>query len=129
MSKTVKVTKRFTFEASHNLINYKGKCANLHGHSYKLEVTFVRSFGLDNQGMVLDFNKVNEIVEPIINRYDHAYLNDFFSNPTAEVMANSIFDEIDHILEEERRLHSGLENVHVIEVKLWETEKCYVTVS
>ena len=35
----VYITKRFTFEACHHLPNYNGKCANVHGHSYKLEVT------------------------------------------------------------------------------------------
>ena len=117
----VTVTKRFNFEASHNLINYEGQCSNLHGHSYKLEITFARvgSF-IDTSGMVIDFNKVSALVKPIVDRYDHSYLNDYFSQPTAENMAVSIFEEVNSKLQ--------LKDVKVVEVRLWETEKCFATV-
>ena len=39
VTKSIEVTKIFRFESAHNLPNYEGDCANLHGHSYKLEVT------------------------------------------------------------------------------------------
>lgn len=125
--KNITVTKRFTFEASHNLIKYEGKCSNLHGHSYKLEVSFTSESRLNSQGMVLDFNLIDEIVKPIVDRYDHHYLNDFFSNPTAEVMAGSIFNEIQYILSDRNNI-PNFEGIYISEVKLWETEKCFVSV-
>ena len=38
---TIRITKRFSFEAGHALYGYDGKCKNLHGHSYKLSVTVI----------------------------------------------------------------------------------------
>ena len=35
----MKVTKEVTFDSAHMLSNYSGKCQNLHGHTYKLQVT------------------------------------------------------------------------------------------
>ena len=34
----MRIGKLFKFEAAHRLPNHPGKCKNLHGHSYKLEV-------------------------------------------------------------------------------------------
>ena len=126
MQRKISVTKRYTFEAGHNLIDYDGKCANLHGHSYKLEVTFSSDKGLNKQGMVIDFNAVDDIVKPIVNRYDHSYLNDFFDQPTAENMALGIYDEIFYLLPK-LSAEIGV-NISLSRVRLWETEKCYATV-
>lgn len=38
MLNEVSVCKIFTFDAAHQLVGHKGKCSNLHGHTYKLEV-------------------------------------------------------------------------------------------
>ena len=66
------LTKKFTFEMAHALPGYEGKCANLHGHSYHLEVT-VEGSGCDEDGMVLDFHKIKELVQQaIITPFDHA---------------------------------------------------------
>lgn len=62
----------FTFEAAHRLLNYEGKCANLHGHSYKLEVVAESTDGrLDKNGFVVDFAEIKTIINPIIERADH----------------------------------------------------------
>lgn len=120
----VSVTKRYTFEAAHNLLNYDGACSNLHGHSYKLEVSFKRGIAnasdLDTQGMVVDFNDMDKYVKPIVERYDHSYLNNFFEQPTAELMALSIFKELKEITENK--------GVRVSKIALWETEKCHVEI-
>lgn len=66
------LTKKFTFEMAHALEGYEGKCANLHGHSYHLEV-IIESPKLNNDGMALDFHQIKEIVqENVVNRFDHA---------------------------------------------------------
>jgi 6-pyruvoyltetrahydropterin/6-carboxytetrahydropterin synthase len=77
------VAREFKFSAAHKLTKYKGKCENLHGHTYKLTVVVegVRK----EDGLVIDFVELKKIVnENIIEKLDHAYLNDFFDNPTAE---------------------------------------------
>jgi 6-pyruvoyltetrahydropterin/6-carboxytetrahydropterin synthase len=78
------VRKRFTFEASHNLPNYKGKCHFVHGHSWILWVEIAGEVNPET-GMILDFTDLKQIVnELIIDKFDHSHLNDIIPNPTAE---------------------------------------------
>lgn len=125
--KKVYVTKRSTFEASHLLTNYDGKCSRLHGHSYKLEVTFV---GMINTlscelcgdtdphiAMVYDFSDLKKAIKEVSEKYDHSFLNDFFTVPTAEVMCVQIFEDLKNLI--------GHSDVEVYSVKLWETEDSY----
>ena len=66
------LTKKVTFEMAHALDGYDGKCANLHGHSYHLDVT-VESPAVARDGLSLDFHTVKDIVQhTIIDRFDHA---------------------------------------------------------
>lgn len=123
----VYVTKRMTFEACHHLNNYEGKCSQLHGHSYKLEVTFVGSIDPDTfdaetpatEAMVCDFSDIKRRVKhKVLDMYDHSNLNHFFVHPTAEVMAIHIFD----MLSKDINPNS---DYRVYSVKLWETEDSY----
>ena len=77
------VSKTFRFEAAHKLIGYDGDCANLHGHSYVLEIQ-VKGV-VDEQGFVMDFKELKHFVQTkVIDLLDHVYLNDIIKNPTAE---------------------------------------------
>ena len=68
------LTKKFAFEMAHALEGYDGKCANLHGHSYHLEVTVDAGMPTDGgSGMAIDFGSIKEIVQQtVIDRFDHA---------------------------------------------------------
>jgi len=68
------------FEAAHFLPGHQGKCANLHGHTWRVELT-IRSETL-NDGMVTDFIEVKEALNEALP--DHTLLNDIIPNPTAE---------------------------------------------
>lgn len=75
----VAVTKIWTFDASHQLVGHFGKCANVHGHTYKVEVTLKeipnQEIGSSDEGFVMDFYHLKKIVgEKIIDRLDHAFL-------------------------------------------------------
>ena len=77
--KKVRVSKEFHFEMAHALWNYDGPCKNIHGHSYKLQVTISGTpiTDIDNkkQGMLMDFSDLKKIVnETIIKRFDHALI-------------------------------------------------------
>ncbi len=77
------IAKEFMFDAAHKLINYEGKCKNLHGHTYKLRV-FIKG-EVKKDGFVMDFSELNKIVkEKVLKVLDHNYLNDIIENPTAE---------------------------------------------
>jgi len=59
------------FDAAHRLIGHKGKCNNLHGHTYSLEVTVVAD-KLDELGMVVDFSILKGEIKSWIDTYfDH----------------------------------------------------------
>jgi 6-pyruvoyltetrahydropterin/6-carboxytetrahydropterin synthase len=107
------VTKIFEFAASHFLTKYHGKCENLHGHNYKLEVSVIGEMKEDD--LVYDFVELKSAVkEKIINKLDHTHLNERFENPSAEVMAIWIWEELEKDLD-------------LYEIKLWETSTCFVT--
>lgn len=108
------VFKTFTFDAAHKLPNYEGKCKNLHGHTYKLEVSVMGDINKET-GMVIDFVDLSKIVkENIIEKCDHAYLNDIFENPTAEIMAREFLKILKTC------------EPRVCYIRLWETPTSYV---
>ena len=77
IDRTVRVTKRFTFEMAHALRCHDGVCAHIHGHSYVLDVTLqgVPRNEPDHpkDGMVIDFAELKKLVNTVVvDRYDHA---------------------------------------------------------
>jgi len=109
------VTRTFGFEAAHQLPWHEGRCRQLHGHSYRLEVTV--DGPLNEHGVVIDFADLKAVVQrEVIERYDHRYLNDLIDNPTAELVAHEIWKSLEA---------SGLA---VARVRLWETADCAVEV-
>ena len=98
---TIRITKRFSFEAGHALYGYDGKCKNLHGHSYKLSVTVVGSPITDKTnpkfGMVIDFTDLKRIViEEIIDKFDHSTI--FNKNTPHIKLAKTLKDEGHNVL-------------------------------
>ena len=72
----IRITKEFDFEAAHALDGYSGKCQDIHGHSYHLEMTFIGTpkseIGLSDCGMVVDFGDIKKIVKTqILPLFDH----------------------------------------------------------
>ena len=113
------VTKHFGFEACHHLPYYEGACHNVHGHSYKLDVTVEGQVIKDGpkQGMIIDFKDLKKIVkENVVDKLDHQDLNNIYANPTAELMVTDIAYSIMQKLPKE---------VYLVSVKLWETEDSY----
>ena len=65
------VTKQYRAEIAHRLINYEGKCAHLHGHSYLFEAT-ATALDLDDRGMIVDFKDLKHAMKEVLEPYDHA---------------------------------------------------------
>lgn len=108
------ITKKFTFDSAHNLKNYKGKCKNLHGHTYVLYVTIIGEIN-KKSGMVMDFSDINYIVkEKVINSFDHNYINKILKQPTAENMSVWIWDKLK-------------KHLKIYKIELWETPDSFVT--
>lgn len=139
---SIRITKQFSFETGHALYGYDGKCKNVHGHSYRLDVTVIGKPISDNTnvkfGMVIDFSDLKKIVkEEIVNVFDHATV--FNKNtphielakelatrghnvllvdyqPTSEMMVIDFADKIKRRLPNNIKLHS---------LKLQETATSY----
>jgi 6-pyruvoyltetrahydropterin/6-carboxytetrahydropterin synthase len=90
MSWTLKV--RDKFSAAHFLKEYKGKCENVHGHTFQVEVALaVRE--LDRTGIGFDFTEIKKVLAAALP--DHTLLNEVFSfNPSAENIARHLYGEL-----------------------------------
>ena len=116
----MKIAAFFTFEAAHRLplLPDGHKCKNLHGHNYRLEVAVEGP--LDARGFVMDYAELEAIIEPIIARIDHKYLNeiDGLENPTSEVIVQWVMVQIRSLLAEK-----------TITLRLYETPRYWVELS
>lgn len=62
------------FDSGHRLLDYQGKCAYPHGHTYRAEV-FVKAASLDSLGLVFDFAELKGRIKAWIDdNWDHAFL-------------------------------------------------------
>jgi 6-pyruvoyltetrahydropterin/6-carboxytetrahydropterin synthase len=128
-----RVTREIDFCYGHRLLNYEGKCRYLHGHNGRAVIS-IEGEKLDDRGMVIDFSDIKKTVSGwiddnldhcmILNRADPVvpilqemgeplYLID--ENPTAENIAKLIFEQ------------TRLQDVPIVEVRLWETPHCFAT--
>jgi len=104
------------FDAAHKLVDYEGKCAELHGHTWKMEV-FVVGEKLNDVGILVDFDILKKKLKEIVERLDHKFLNDIkeIGNPTCENLSKHIFENLKDLPK-----HVKLEKVRV-----WEGEKSW----
>jgi 6-pyruvoyltetrahydropterin/6-carboxytetrahydropterin synthase len=109
------------FDAAHAIRDYPGECRNLHGHTWDVEVT-VEGAELDGIGIVYDFKQLKADLGAVLERYDHAYLNDVppfdVLNTTAENLAKVIFEELVSVVGDE---------VTVSAVSVWESPIAKIT--
>jgi 6-pyruvoyltetrahydropterin/6-carboxytetrahydropterin synthase len=93
----VRLSKTFRFEAAHDLPTFPDghKCRRLHGHSFRFDVV-VEGNVEPAKGYLIDYGEIKTIVDPIVKRLDHYYLNEIegLSNPTSEVIAQWLWDRI-----------------------------------
>ena len=123
----------------HRVVGHENKCKNLHGHNYRFE--FKVTGELDDLGRVIDFGVIKTLLcDWLEEHYDHKFLiweeDPFLEslkslseeslvivpyNPTAENIADDFLrNKAPRLLKE-----TGTE---LIELRLWETRKCCVTV-
>jgi len=110
------------FSSAHQLRGYKGKCENMHGHNWRVQVT-VSSDKLDDIGIVIDFHELKKITGEVISSLDHAFLNEVFPfteiNPSSENIAKWIYDSIKKRVERDQ--------CNISSVTVWENETASAT--
>ena len=93
----VRLVKEFRFEAAHRLphVPEGHKCARLHGHSFKIEVS-IRGPVDEKTGWFLDYDVVDGAWQPLHDKLDHRYLNEVegLENPTSEILARWIWERL-----------------------------------
>lgn len=117
LSKMYELTIRGHFSSAHALRGYKGKCENMHGHTFRTAVV-IRSEKLNDIGIVYDFADLKVHLNGILDELDHHVLNElpYFEtvNPSSENLAVYIFDKMKAAL-------AG-EDVEVVSAEVWESD-------
>ena len=118
------ISVRSQFSAAHQIRDYGGKCEELHGHNWAVEVK-MQSPELDETGMVMDFAVLKKALEGVLERLDHKFINDLpmfkDTNPTSENIALFIYGKLEKLVPENS---AGLSAVTV-----WESERSCATYS
>ncbi|GAB6183521.1 6-carboxytetrahydropterin synthase QueD [Thermodesulfovibrio hydrogeniphilus] len=110
------------FDAAHQLRGYKGKCENLHGHNWKVEVN-VLSESLNEIGIAIDFKELKRVTEEVLSLLDHSFLNQIppFDkiNPSSENIARWLYSA----------LKEKLQNYPVVleSITVWESDYAAAT--
>jgi 6-pyruvoyltetrahydropterin/6-carboxytetrahydropterin synthase len=106
------------FSAAHNLRGYEGKCENLHGHTWKVELC-ASGDTLNNIGMLCDFKELKGKLREVLSMFDHNYINEIKPfdkiNPTAENLARFIYESVEKYFN------------NIKEVVVWESEDAGAT--
>ncbi|MDQ3134954.1 MAG: 6-carboxytetrahydropterin synthase QueD [Acidobacteriota bacterium] len=111
------------FSSAHQLRGYRGKCENLHGHNYKIEI-FARGRELDNIGLLVDFGELKAAADEVVQYLDHRNINelppfDVELNPSAENLARYILERV--------AARVGDERVQIYKVRCYETPTSVAT--
>jgi 6-pyruvoyltetrahydropterin/6-carboxytetrahydropterin synthase len=111
------------FSSAHQLRGYRGKCENLHGHNYKIEI-YARGRELDNIGLLVDFGDLKQAADEIVNYLDHRNINELAPfdrelNPSAENLARFILEQV--------AARVGDNRVQIYKVRCFETPTSVAT--
>jgi 6-pyruvoyltetrahydropterin/6-carboxytetrahydropterin synthase len=110
-----------SFSAAHLLAQIGGKCEELHGHNFRVEVTLAAP-DLNKSGLLIDFRVVKKWLNEILDQMDHKHLNELpcFAgiNPSAENIAKYIYNQMKPKAKESQVL--------IVRIKVWESENAAV---
>jgi len=110
------------FSSAHQLRGYQGKCENLHGHNYRIEI-YARGRELDNIGLLVDFVELKAAADDVVQYLDHQNINELSPfdkvQPSAENLAKYILERVGAKITDER--------VQIYKVRCFETPTSVAT--
>ena len=87
-----------SFAAAHQLPAHRGKCCQLHGHTFRVRVTVCGTELDAEQGYLVDFGDIKKALKKVLDQFDHKNLNDLEAfqkvPPTSEHIAKVIYDQL-----------------------------------
>ncbi len=90
------------FSSSHQLRHYEGKCENMHGHNFAVEVDVVGETLDSKLGILMDFKELKRLLKVVTDELDHRHLNDLPAfvdqNPSSELLAQYVFLRLRELL-------------------------------
>lgn len=113
-----KLKTKASFDSAHFLKDYEGKCSNIHGHRWTVEIEVgaeTLEHDTQNRGMVVDFSNLKKDLRELADHFDHSLIMETGSlrqatedaliaenlrivkvdfRPTAENFAKYIYDEM-----------------------------------
>ena len=128
---TVRIYKEVEFDASHRLLQYEGKCHNLHGHRWKVEV-WIEGVPDPVSCILLDYARIKQVVQ----RFDHQIILNAADpmvtaieafhpvvvtegDPTSELLACIIADDLD------AACRAAEVTARVTRIRVWESKNAY----
>lgn len=118
------ISRKFSFDAAHFLPSYEGKCHNMHGHSWQVEIK-IGGVVNSTSGMIMDFSVLKKLVEPLLEELDHHTLNDVagLGNPTAENLCAWFWVHLEGLVRVSTKDFGRLASI-----KVWESKDSYAEV-
>lgn len=118
------------FDAAHHLEGYVGPCAEVHGHTWKVEAVFSYKT-CDSIGIAADFKTLKSMLKRVLP--DHKNINTWLvdnfdehvANPTAELLSFVFFTKINTMLQEYGGDLAG--NLALVKIKVWESDSAYAS--
>ncbi|TAN44283.1 MAG: 6-carboxytetrahydropterin synthase QueD [Nitrospirae bacterium] len=111
-----------SFASAHQLRGYKGKCENVHGHNWRVQLS-VTAEKLNEIDIAIDFHDLKKMAYEIIDQLDHKMLNEVFPfteiNPSSENIAKWIFESMNKKFPDD--------NVRMSSVTVWESDTASAT--
>src|SRR2546427_8206104 len=94
------------FSSAHQLRGYQGKCENLHGHNYRIEI-YARGRELNNIGLLVDFVELKHAADDLVTYLDHKNLNELEpfvekQHPSAEIVARFVLESVASRIDDNR---------------------------
>ena len=90
------------FSSSHQLRHYEGKCENMHGHNFEVEVDVVGESLDPKLGILMDFKELKRLLKTVTDELDHRHLNELPAfaerNPSSELLAQYIYHRLKDLL-------------------------------
>ncbi len=118
------LTVRSDFSSAHALRNYQGKCENIHGHNYHVEMVIQGTKLSDDVELVVDFTVLKRILKEACDTLDHKDINTFppFDkiNPSAENIARYLYKYLEVRLEEELKSMPYADTIEIYSVSVSE---------